>query len=615
MSIADGLEVSVDSRSEDVDSGSDNAELGACANNLSLVRSCAASRKIDYALLTLYAQVMMAGNSLAMSFKTRWRAIFPFTPKELLLAAFLLSVISAIPSAQAFPYSKYGLVDKTGKEIVPCRYRRAEYLGHDIFLFEEPPSLAAESPGWLLCDRNGRKVDIKIPNDGNLVKLFFPKKGKGDDTKPDTRSNERALVQFHCKTGNGLCTLNGVPVVDPKYSYIEPYDDDQLLLFTGESETLSASVFDLNLLKVKTDISDIRLFPFDDFRSGNRLCGYKRLSGEVAIKPVYKDAFKFSSRGFAIVTLGENQHVYIDQDNRRVSQVFSGIRDCENGFAIVTVRTSEGKLRKGVINSQLKFVLEPTFEDVIHVYGNHFSVQERNNKYKTIVVPANTASKVLETLRAPVAGSSNVLVVSHASKSPSGNSVYSILREDGAPVVELEAESVWSAFGLVLLSQKVPGRRDRKFVIVDEGGIVNDGIIATRLEVVSPDRLLKAEDDTNWSAADWQRFPPMRPLLLGVLLRNYDLIGMRREEIHALLGKPDNSSLNETYSMTWNAMCGNSIRNLQLEYQNDRLNRWRISRHGQEGGWITTNVVLSDDSAGSSPWSRMVFEEKVAKRD
>ncbi|MBX3153700.1 WG repeat-containing protein [Candidatus Obscuribacterales bacterium] len=95
-----------------------------------------------------------------------------------MLAAFLLSVINAIPSAQAFPYSKFGLIDRTGKEIVPCRYRRAEYMGHDIFLFEEPPSLAGESPVWLLCDRDGRKIDIKIPNEGNPVKLFFFEAGK-----------------------------------------------------------------------------------------------------------------------------------------------------------------------------------------------------------------------------------------------------------------------------------------------------------------------------------------------------------------------------------------------------------------------------------------------------
>jgi hypothetical protein len=75
------------------------------------------------------------------------------------------------------------------------------------------------------------------------------------------------------------------------------------------------------------------------------------------------------------------------------------------------------------------------------------------------------------------------------------------------------------------------------------------------------------------------------------LLESYNLIGMPREKIIALLGHADSKTA--IYRLAGGG-CSQSGSTLEITYQDDTVKQWRISSWAGPGPWVTTNVVWKD---------------------
>jgi hypothetical protein len=71
---------------------------------------------------------------------------------------------------------------------------------------------------------------------------------------------------------------------------------------------------------------------------------------------------------------------------------------------------------------------------------------------------------------------------------------------------------------------------------------------------------------------------------------------MSKDQVIALLGQPQR---NDYYSLA-SGTCGNTWSGFEIEYESDRVKRWReVGRSGgvdYSGSWVTTNVIYGDEN-------------------
>lgn len=173
-----------------------------------------------------------------------------------LAASLGLAVLCAIcakgvtPAAQA--YSKFGVIDTKGREIIPCNYAFLQYLGSGLYLAEEPDDLNPDdhSHKVKLFDSDGVEITVPVPAGYSLADVYLPNihKAPDDDPRllglagdaPNTTSAERlkllpksSYLKIYGREGYGVCDTNGVIILEPKYKCIR-FSQNKVLVFQDD---------------------------------------------------------------------------------------------------------------------------------------------------------------------------------------------------------------------------------------------------------------------------------------------------------------------------------------------------------------------------------------------
>ena len=178
---------------------------------------------------------------------------------------------------------KYGFIDETGREVIPCKY-------DTICGFNDGLAQVCLNGKWGLVDKNGRKV---IPLKYDNVCLFY-----------------EGFARVNLSGKWGFIDTTGKEVIPCKY-------DDAWNFFDG--------------------LAPVKL---------NRKWGYINKTGREVIPFKYDDAWEFIEGGLAEVGLN-NKCGYIDKTGREVIPCkYDGIGKFKDGLAVVQLNRKYGYIDK-----------------------------------------------------------------------------------------------------------------------------------------------------------------------------------------------------------------------------------------------------------------------------
>lgn len=469
----------------------------------------------------------------------------------------------------------------------------------------------------LLLDRDGREVKLNLPRATLLADVYIApshlvpyNKWRVSHKSDAAKLPEDTLLMVMGEKGFGICDLNGKYLVDPKYV---------ALSFGGiESGRISVSAYDeqhSKLVQSTMDLGDAIKKHFsqqsktDDqskfpeqfreglavFRDENRLFGYKDLAGRVVIPPKYYAALPFSN-GMAPVRLNpwsgpeKGRECYINKTGNIISPIFWRAGPFYGNLAMVAEKGDEpnrkGWLRAdryGLIDRKFDAVIEPK-ECVIDHLKEGFWVIQEHRKYAT-VLDAN-GKEVFRTQEPVYLVHRDGRPFSFFTSS-GGNKRILFFDEKGNLLKEIAGEMErHGPRPVVIRTSGMLGKGVRGLMDDDGNWLVKPQ--NAEFLVVDDDRVIKTEYGTTFVKEDWDSGADK----LGnfeKFMGQYKLIGMRRKEVEALLGKgsdtincPNVASYLVAGMGSW---CGNAYTSLQIQYEFDRVKRWRYYSIDGRNDW------------------------------
>lgn len=484
-------------------------------------------------------------------------------------------------------YHKCGLVDRSGREIVPTKYSNISDLGNNLFFVTRLWDKNPYRPSYdgFVVDSKGRELKLDIPPGYTLAAVYLPKTlAKGEDLAAlpgDT------VLQIHGPDGVGLADMQGKILVDAKYSEIWQITDSKLFL---TSETKSEKYFfdiKTNKLTQAPDLNTIaagsELMPIQVYGAEYTQCGYLRKDGTVAIKPIFEEAEQFAPNGLAKVRLHypdlpsspANRTAYIDKTGKIVSPHYLIASGYLGDHAAVVLKSSPaGKLLWGIIDQSFKARPLPGYTELFAIDQNLFAGRPSQNAPLQAITAYGTVRFIFPANVKSVREQDGYFLCGINAESPSKQKFIAI-DKSGKLIDDNANFNYYYNYGLRVV-QANPGK-DGSLSHVEEmnGKIVIPEERAT-YSLLSPNILYKIVYDDHFSQAAWHdkgtRNSMYRDRELAHLLKYYNLIGMSRAEIENLLGAPDNIEKGVTTSYYYSlqtSFCGNAAFGLEFDFDAD----------------------------------------------
>lgn len=504
------------------------------------------------------------------------------------VAILILMMLLAGGSVEA--YSTVGIVDSTGKIVVPCEYRRIEKLANGFFYAEklnrDNPIL--QSFDGCVLDNDGKSVEVKLPEGCTLSNVFLPVNGA---RREQSKLPPGTALEIWSGQGFGLCKPDGSIILKPSYAEIRAPINGRIPVMKGEraARINLQFFFDMKSGKQYPVSLDAQidcakhgaLIPFNTNRGGIQAYGYINADGKVMIKPRFESAGDFDKAGMARVSFNHAQSsAYIDAKGKIISPVFDRASDFKNNIAIAGT-TSGDKTKFGLINRNFKYVVAPQYSQLALVFGTAYAAQEDTvSSWKVIT----SAGKLLFAL-------------------PS------------------ETKSIQQCDDAIMCftGKQAP---EETYLLVDKSGKVTAGAdLAQRMpqpQMVASNRFLKYDRHDEFHPAVWRSPNPEGAGLSRVeqfasFLKEYDLIGMQRVELLRHLGEIESVGRRREGYQIAHGMCGNAATNIEIEFDHACVTRWReigaSSGESYEAPWVTTNVLLKMDD----DWGRRLGAEPMMK--
>lgn len=187
----------------------------------------------------------------------------------------------------------------------------------------------------------------------------------------------------------------------------------------------------------------------------------------------------------------------------------------------------------------------------------------------------------------------------------------SYLDHSGNPVLTVQGlRALPMKFGFACVAKFRAGH-PVQWEVIDRRGAVIQPPQDAYFAPLCKDRIAKFKQSDRFDPVYW-KVALYRYDEFAKFLRNYDLIGMSRDEVIALLGHPQANGLYSLESGT----CGNTWSGLSIEYENDRVKGWReVGRSGgndYSGTWVTTNMIYDNANeeigrVGSKPYITTLY--------
>ncbi len=312
------------------------------------------------------------------------------------IATALMSVLFFTQGALAKDMT--GVIDVSGKVIIPIQYKSIRSVGNWLFIcegFNAPPGVVspklpnpplsglptrelslAKQHGEpippqsvpFLFDKNGKQVFVKVPAGLVVYDICIP--NKYQQFEPVAKLPADTLITVAGKNGYGIIDGNGTVIIEPKYNSVTSLAEIQIhLRKVGETErNINGDKFDLDLafqrsLQKETPEGKAAYAPHEGLVrfSEKGLFGFKDGSGKVKIPAKYYAAREFSC-GYAPVRLNpfseDGRYVYIDKNGKISSKEYFRADPFIGKTAIIAMYAMRS-LTFGLIDTKFAYIQEP----------------------------------------------------------------------------------------------------------------------------------------------------------------------------------------------------------------------------------------------------------------
>ncbi|MGD9680629.1 MAG: WG repeat-containing protein [Candidatus Obscuribacterales bacterium] len=532
--------------------------------------------------------------------------------------ALLFAVLNPCPTSA---YKVVGLIDQNGKTIVPGKYRWIRYLGSGLFLAEEicPDNPKRASLRAHLLDCDGKIIEPTLPDGCCLADVYLTKEAASLNAYVHA-APPGTILAIHSKSGFGLCNFMGqillkpefkalgskkgdlVPVCDTRHS--RPYL--QFLFNTATKKRLSVPAFAILHNSNTPDLFKIEIRANPGGPNRDARWAYLSTDGNIQIKPLFSSIEDFTPDGLAIAYLhGTRDCVFLDRTGRIRSPHFRQATPFLNNLSIVQTDTGYG-----VLNRKFRFRIRPIYSRIDRIFDDVFVVKLRDDSpFKAIDeagkplfdLPSSTAfvHKYNDELFRCSLFDNQRAITQIAFIDRSGKIRKTFDQEFiGAPFPSQELE-----YGFTSISKLMPGRGYFRGLLNQEGKLIQP-MQEAFYTPVTRDRVVKLYSVESFSSGSWRNPDPdgigwgmNRLFEFSDFLRCYDLIGMKREQVQALLGAPDHQ---EIYYLAYPG-CGSGMLAFEIEYKNEKVLGWRELRNRggirtYTGNWVTSNQVFDPTS-------------------
>ncbi|HEY9757328.1 MAG TPA: WG repeat-containing protein [Oculatellaceae cyanobacterium] len=500
--------------------------------------------------------------------------------RTLLLILSVLVIGSSISAADA--HDQWGVIDVQGNQIIPCIYKEIQHLPNGMFLLEKfNPANIFNTGDYVLADETGNLIECPVPSGAVVLAVVFPKGTQSFKTVPE---GTIFIVSSH---GVGVVDAHGKFIIPTdRYIGIKSIGDGLLRVVerSGSKQIVALKDGECTAViapKTPEDEANIRFWTLPNLTDGKRFI----LAGDL-------------KRGLALAVLPKTfvadprhvpspKYVYVDESGKIASPAFDELEEFSTGCKKEVAIARLGD-RFGLLNRQFKFVTSPAYSSLSRVAPDLY-VGELGKTNRFIL-----DSSGRRMFHIP----SSVLRIVSAS--------------DGMVVAEQEIVDnehrrllygIYSQRGKLLWTNKfiVGGTHAYGLFTAHDQGLIwlvnNTGqqtCLPQKAKVIIPvaqNRAIKIVTDDAFNSSDWKQMDGrqsyQRCAEFEKFLRDYDLIGMQKDEVIRLLGGADNIWLSQ-------GDCGNSYLGLHIEYENELVKRWRQVYGDQlmdtkNSTWVTTN--------------------------
>jgi hypothetical protein len=502
-----------------------------------------------------------------------------------------------------------GLADLKGREIIPPKFSRIQYVGHDLFMMYGANSADRYTLGddRFIFNKNGTELKVVPPQGTQLRQILWL--GDQADRSPDMTLStlpKETLLRFVKDERLGICDVNGNVVVEPNFCYIGAAREGVLFLSQGVSmhaPNQRIYLFDVHTRRLKLlpldNVLEIAGSYFSEglaamaFTRGGRSYGYIDQTGAVVIPPMFSEAGPFVG-GLASARQWTEQgvrtyspHVVINKTGAVVSPPDLQVEQFRGDYALAS--TSEVNPHKyGLVDRKFRFVLPLKYAGLAPVleYYRNWNFLD----YQTLLC------RPADYYLARDQDTDNCTVLSSA-----GKFIFAFPR--GVVPLGGPFHGVWSARG----PSSKPG--GDPWIYFDIQGRQVSGFVPTlppiknvTVHQLSPDRLMfiLETDDGTFNAEYWRegRWRPIGRLeMFGRLLKEYDIIGMSQEQALRLLEDPRRTRSEDLppYFSYWiyRGPCAGDL-SVNICFEKGKVATWHFSDSGKDSDPISTNVVLAD---------------------
>lgn len=559
--------------------------------------------------------------------------------RRVLRAIFTAMACLTVPCFPAVARDFYGLMDKSGKLVVPADYRVIHQQKDGSYAVTTFGKENVSQEETFVLDQNGRRIAERKPDADNSHRLMFTTAPRLE--YEEVRSYDEKVGSLyglrHKKTGR-----LSIPFRSIKELLAYPVGED---LFVDQRQTGDKT--ETLLLKdggaVVAKIPNLLSSPNLEFINGlmlaenvDREYGYFDRTGKLLCNRYFETAERFAD-GVASVSFNQDgvkygavidlkgNYVYGPLKNIIVSLFFNGVASIEvlaedNSKSNRTLKSTG----RGIVNRKFEVIIPAKYE-YVKDYGNHLIAKALASCGGGWVVFDFDGKKLLE------------LKPTVTDVRPSDDSDMVAFAE-GVKLKSMDATADSAKWGFVDFAGKVivPPKFDDAMSFVNgvavvsvknKNGKMQSGTIDERGNFVvqpkfkhiiptKPLAIVVEEREGGFDPYAWAN-PDLRGFLnryeqWNAFSREYDLIGMERKEVFKLLGDdrvlhsrgrrsptlsdaevvPSNGIMSTAKNVFYglnSSICGNASSSLEVEFgDDDKASRYRILHGGEpDQPWVS----------------------------
>ncbi len=549
------------------------------------------------------------------------------------ITALLLSsvITTAVPS---FARDSFGLIDLTGKEIIPCKYKSLQYVGCGLYIAEEMPNATTQPSGaellsfvpkdllafianheWysakILLSRNGKRISVPIPRDAVLTRILLHSKEEQWDfdkhERPAVSNNGKiphdALLHFVSKKGFGLCNGVGEVLVEPNTRALEKAKKQDGFLLDLYSE---GRMFHPKETK-KVAKPQVKL-ERKQFSEGLTICSKEGLwyfanrSGK-KVSPTYEFAKPFVD-GIALVGdkparwINRNRTswdcYFIDRNFKRISPKYYAATEFHGRYALVTL-LNPGRQEVGLIDKNFNYSFV-CYDDRDCSFASGVWIL-RHPIAPTICLDKNGQKLFTTPEVAWPKRFTNSILTFHSLRS--GNWFFYDRKGNRLPPLNVRT-SMYDPeyFPLAVTTNDCEWKAGKGILGTQYQWLLKPDVCD--LQITERNRCIKTIYG-KFEKEDWLQPDDNRYREFYAFLRAHNPIGMTKDEVEYFLGpgtaqrgkveqdqdaKPDPNIV--SYQLNWfGAWCASSTWFAEFRYDNSRVKEWRIYKRTERiNPWI-----------------------------